>query len=100
MKPVFDKIAFVDRLRHAGVEERVALEHADGLEQAFFEAFGARSTSKDFERFRFNKAAYTEGLRNVGLDESIARAYADALELAFIGAISTRSAPIGHKSGH
>jgi len=33
----FDKLAYVDRLRQAGIDERHARAHADGLEQAFRE---------------------------------------------------------------
>jgi hypothetical protein len=43
MHLLFDKLAYVDRLKASGVDERQARAHADGLEQAFREEVATKS---------------------------------------------------------
>ncbi len=46
---LFDKFAYVDRLRQAGVDEALARAHGDGLEQALREEVATKSDLKDVE---------------------------------------------------
>ena len=43
---LFDKLAYVDRLKTAGVEDKLARAHAEGLEQAFREEVATTSDLK------------------------------------------------------
>ena len=46
---LFDKLAYVDRLKNAGVEDKLARAHAEGLEQAFREEVVTKSDLNEFK---------------------------------------------------
>ena len=47
MQLLFDRLSYVDRLRHAGIADDVARAHADGLEQAFKEEVATKNDLND-----------------------------------------------------
>lgn len=40
---LFDKLSYLDRLKSAGIDEKFARAHADGLEQAFREEVATKT---------------------------------------------------------